>query len=245
LYTTEPKIDTQTEQELESGNFVYESKSDRQFHPLQFKPKYKKRRILGRFGYRYEFDIQTAAHSLLLQYAQQQGFSTATPALSAYISDRTELRNTLSTELNISKDLVKRILTGILQGATLSPWHTNKIFADLNYNRQLLELIRNNVWIQQYQTDVRNMWKHIKKTDNISERMTGRVKSKLYRLLESSVRKVIEKYLKKHKNQYFFEHDGWTSKEMPDVSELINEVKRQTGFVIELDATIYEHVESE
>lgn len=231
-------------QQLESGAFEYTRLSDREFHSLQFKPKYKKQRILRKFGYRYEFDIKTAAHTLILQYARGLGYNEPTPALDLYIRNKDQIREELAESAGIDSSQTKRILTGILQGASLSPWHTNLIFAQVNYRRDVLEHLRSNTFIKQYQEEVRSIWKHIKNTRGVTERMSGRVKSAIYRELESSVRCCIQKYLKKHKNIHFFEHDGWTCREMPDVNQLLQQVKRQTGFVIELDCTIYEQDES-
>ena len=228
------------ETQLESGVFEYTDLSDRQFHPLQFKPKHKKQRILKRYGYKYEFDIRTAAHTLILQYAQLLGYKDLTPTLDNYITHKDEIRENLAEELGVDTSTVKRILTGILQGASLSPWHTNKIFAEVNYRRDVLERARNNQFIKNYTLEVRSLWKYIKKHRGVTERMSGRVKSAIYRELESSVRTSIQKYLNKHKNTHFFEHDGWTCREMPDVMELIATVRRTSGFAIELDCTIYE-----
>jgi hypothetical protein len=231
-------------QELESGVFEYSTQSDRQFHPLQFKPKYKKQRILRKFGYKYEFDIKTAAHTLILQYARTMGYSEPTPALELYIQNKDQIRQDLAQSAGIDSAQTKRILTGILQGASLSPWHTNLIFAEVNYRRDVLEQLRSNTFIKEYQEEVRSIWKYIKRHRGVTERMTGRVKSAIYRELESSVRTCVQKYLNKHKNTHFFEHDGWTCREMPDVNQLTSTVKRTTGFMIELDCTIYEHDES-
>jgi hypothetical protein len=228
------------EQELESGAFEYAELSQRQFHPLQFKPKHKKQRILNRYGYRYEFDIRTAAHTLILQYAQQLGYQQPTPTLNEYITAKEHIRKTLSEALGIDTATVKTMLTGILQGAVLSPWHTNTLFQELNYRRDVVERARNNQFIQDYTSEVRSIWKYIKLQKNITQRMNGKVKSGIYRELECTVRTCIQKYLNKHKNIHFFEHDGWTCREMPDVAQLIRTVRRTTGFKIELDCTIYE-----
>lgn len=233
-------LTAEVEQQLESGAFAYTTLSDRQFHPLQFKPKHKKQRILKKYGYKYEFDIRTAAHTLILQYARQLGHTTPTPTLDHYILHKKTIREELSQELGVDTATVKRILTGILQGASLSPWHTNKIFAEVNYRRDVLERARLNGFINNYTSEVRSLWRYIKQQRGVTERMSGRVKSAIYRELESSVRTSIQKYLNKHKNTHFFEHDGWTCREMPDVAELIATVRRTTGFNIELDCTIYE-----
>jgi hypothetical protein len=52
---------------------------------------------------------------------------------------------------------------------------------------------------------------------------------------------VIQRYLKRTKNKYFFEHDGWSCEKAIDIGQLLREVKNKTGFVIQLDWTIHEY----
>lgn len=239
-YCEDTTVNTVIEQELATADFEYTHASNRQFHPLQFKPKHKKRRILGKYGYRYEFDIQAAAHTLILQHARHLGHNKPTPTLDAYIQDRTTYRQQLAQDLGISPNTVKTILTGILQGAVISRWHTNSIYLALDYNTVLLEQLRDHKFIKNYQQETREIWRTIKIQRGITQRMTGTIKSGVYRELENQVGKTVQRYLKRTHNAYFFEHDGWSCREMIDPIQLRDQVRQQTGFVIELDCTIYE-----
>jgi hypothetical protein len=243
-YKENTTVSSLTLQELESGQFEYEHKSNRQFHPLQFKPKRKKRTILSRHGYRYEFDIRAAAHTLLLQHARHLGHTQPTPALDEYLNNRDQFRSYLAHELNTSQKTAKAILTGILQGAVISSWYTSTIFEQLDYNRDRVEHLRSLEFVQQYQTECREIWRTIKVARGITTRMNGKKKAEIYRELENQVGKTIQKYLNKTNNTYFFEHDGWSCREMIDPMRLCDEVRRQTGFVIELDCTIWEDTDS-
>lgn len=243
-YITDYAVEEHIQQELESGEFVYQEKSQRRFHPLQFKPKYKKRTILSRSGYKYEFDIECAAHTLILQHAQHLGHDKSTPRLDEYLMDRRRIRAWLAEELGCEIKTAKTILVGLLQGAVISSWHTSTIFEQLAWNRSKLEHLRNQTWIQEYQQEVREIWRTIKTQRGITERLTGRIKSGIYRELEQQVGKEIQRYLKKSKNTYFFEHDGWSCREMIDPRELTARVRCKTGFVITLDCTIWEDIDS-
>jgi hypothetical protein len=90
------------------------------------------------------------------------------------------------------------------------------------------------------------MWKAIRLHQSLSkgERFNAKMKSEIYRFLEEKVRVVIKKHLKKTKNKAFIEHDGWSSERAVDIDRLKYEVEKQTGFVIELDWTIHEYVDS-
>lgn len=233
------------QEQLDSGEFEYTEKSNRLHHPLQRLPKRIKVPLLKKNNYRHEYDIQCSVHRLILQHAQSLGLTFATPALDEYISDRTLVRERLANECGISVDQVKQVLTAMIQGGTLSAFHENRIFAQLNYNRVALSNLQVNPYVLQFKEECKQIWKTIKPTLSVgTRRLNGRDKSELYRVLEESVRVVIQRSLKRDKNKYFFEHDGWTCARAVDIDRLISEVKTQTGLVIELEWTIHEYNDS-
>jgi len=238
----EPKITSESIEQLVSGDIEYTEKGHREYHPLQNLPKRVKRTLLVRHGYRYEYDIECAAQTLLLQHAQHLGMTTATPALNDYIADRQAVRLRLSKELGISESVIKKILTAILTGAPVSTWHKSHVLALVNYNTMMISEIQNNQWIQQYQRDVRAMWLVIRKTQVLekSQRFNAKMKSEIYRILEDSVRSVIKRYLRKHQIRALIEHDGWSCDTVIETDQLCFEIKTQTGFVVKFDWTIYE-----
>jgi hypothetical protein len=105
--------------------------------------------------------------------------------------------------------------------------------------------------VQNLRDDIRELWSTLKASfpvryatnrrgNEYRVRLTGRDKSGLYRQLEDQVGRVIRRYLKKHSVRCLWIHDGWCSDKVLDTSELCAEVRRQTGFVIELDWGVYE-----
>jgi hypothetical protein len=247
LIDYEPKFQPAPEllETLDTGEFEYKTIGHRLYHPLQNLPKRIKRPLLASKGYRHEYDIECCAQTLLLQHAQRLGFSKPTPALDRYISDRTSVRNEIKTRTGLDSKTVKQILTALLNGSNLSCWHTNTIFAYVNYNREMIAFLKEDPYITEYITDVRSMWSEIRKHQSLryKERFNAKMKSEMYRVLEESVRVVIQRYLKKTKNRAFVEHDGWSCQTAVDIERLCYEVKRQTGFVIKLDWTIHEYVD--
>lgn len=239
-------IDNQTNQEFATGEFEYTDKSHREYHPLQNLPKRIKKPLLATKGYRHEYDIQCCAQTLLLQHAQALGFKKITPALDRYVSDRSSVRAELSQRLSLDQTTIKKILTAILNGGSISAWHENMIFAYVNYNRLMIEALSVDPYICEYQKEVRDMWKFLRGTKSLryKERFNAKMKSEMYRELEESVRVVIKRHLKKTKNKSFIEHDGWSSQRAVDIERLRFEVRQQTGFVIELDWTIHEYIDS-
>ena len=240
------QISIKNQEELDTGQFEYTEKGHREYHPLQNLPKRLKKPLLTSKGYRHEYDIQCCAQTLILQHARRLGFVKATPALDRYIANRSQLRDQLSQELELDTAIIKKILTAILNGGSISIWHENMIFSYVGYNKLMIHQLRVNQYIQQYQREVRDMWKHIRGTLDLNkgQRFNAKMKSEIYRFLEESVRVVIKRYLKKTNNVAFIEHDGWSSTKPVDIDQLTFEVSKQTGFVIELDWTIHEYIEA-
>jgi hypothetical protein len=230
---------------LDTGAFEYTSIGHRLYHPLQNLPKRIKQPLLTSKGYRHEYDIECCAQTLLVQHSRTLGLKKPTPALDRYISDRTSVRTELMTRTGLDSKTIKQILTALLNGSNLSCWHTNSIFAYVNYNKQMIEFLKEDHYIEQYICDVRGMWSEIRKHQSLryKERFNAKMKSEMYRSLEEEVRVVIQRYLKKTKNRAFVEHDGWSCQTAVDTNRLCYEVKRQTGFVIKLDWTIHEYVD--
>jgi hypothetical protein len=243
----EPKYQASPEvlETLDTGLFEYTTIGHRDYHPLQNLPKRIKQPLLTSKGYRHEYDIECCAQTLLLQHAQSLGFTKPTPALDRYISDRTSVRSELITRTQLDSKTIKQILTALLNGSNLSCWHTNTIFAYVNYNKEMIQFLKEDPYIIQYITDIRGMWSEIRKHQSLryKERFNAKMKSEMYRVLEESVRVVIQRHLKKTKNRAFIEHDGWSCHTAVDTARLCYEVKQQTGFVIKLDWTIHEYVD--
>lgn len=230
------------EDQLDTGEITYADKGHREYHWLQNQPKQRKIKILRSKGYRHEYDIQCCAQTLILQHARSLGFKTETPALDQYIADRQSVREELKNRLGLDTTTIKKILTALLNGASISAWHENSIFTLVNYNKLMISILTEDPYIQQYQRDMRSVWKHLRGTQQLDkgERFNAKMKSEMYRFLEESVRVVIKRSLRKQKIRAFIEHDGWSCDTAVETNKLIYEVKKQTGFEIKLDWTTYE-----
>lgn len=247
----EPTLAQNLTQQIESGEFEYETKSHREFNPVQFINRQRRGSILANHGYRNNYDIVAAAPTLLLQRAQQLDPDFQAPALAQYIRMRTHTREQIAQECGITAGDVKSIVNAMLHGAYISRNSYSQILQDLNYNYAAIGRLQVNQSVRELQTDIRELWKRLKvlfpdryrtncRGHAVRVRLNGRDKSGLYRTLESEVGQVIRRYLKRHSVRLLWIHDGWCSDKVVDTVELCAEVRRQTGFVIELEWTVYE-----
>lgn len=237
--------------QIHSGAFEYEEKSNRYFTPAQFIPRRLRDSILNNAGYRYHYDIEAAAPRLLYQRAQQIDADLTLHHLESYIADRTTLRLELAQACGITCDQAKTVINAVLQGSVISKYRDSKLFLALNSDYAAVTRLQYSTVMLNLRGDIRLLW-HTLKTEfpkrtivdhrgvTRSVRITSQQKSGYYRELEQQVAKTIRKTLAKNKARYLWIHDGWRSDMAIDPGEIETEVRRQTGFVIRLDWTIYE-----
>jgi len=250
-YAPKFKPSQQIEHQIASGEFEYKTLSNRDFNPVQFIPKAKRRSILENHGYRYHYDIQASAPTLLLQRAHQLGSTLSTPALDEYINNKSIIRQTIANQCQCGPKDIKLVINAVLQGAVISKYWNNSILKELNNDYDLITRLQNNQMLKDIRTDIKKCWSVLKEDipvrylidRNGKQRrraLTGGDKSSYYRFLEESVGKVIRKFLKKERNRHLWIHDGWSCKKIVDDIELIAEVRRQTAFVIKLDRELFD-----
>lgn len=247
LYT--PPVEIQ--QQIESGAFEYELKSDRWFAAAQFIASGIRGPLLANAGYRYAYDIEAAAATLLLQRARQisPGFEAA--HLDAYIQDRNAIRNQIALEATTSTDTVKLVINAVLQGSILSTHSSSKLFDALNQDYALVQRLKSSQTLTAIRTDIKMMWQCLrdqlpreyitdKKGCERLRKLSARDKSAYYRSYENQVAQVIKRYLKQKKLRFLWVHDGWQCDKAIDPVELCARVRQQTGFVIKLDCGVFE-----
>jgi hypothetical protein len=246
-----PSIDPELEQQLDSGEIQYEEKSDRSFSPIQFIPKRYRNSILNNKGYRYHYDIEAAAPTLLVQRALQLNPNLDIPTLQYYISNRSQVRKEIAKACEISEDKVKAVINAILQGSHITCYSQSQIFALLDFDYDAVKRLKMNETMISLKDDIKSLWVSLRDefsvrylTDRNGKqrraRLSAKEKSGYYRLLEKSVGDIIRKTLTKNKIKYVWIHDGWTCDKVIDPMLIVTKVRQQTGYVIKLDWTIYE-----
>lgn len=247
----QPEVKPEILEQIQSGEFAYEEKSNRWYTAAQYLPRRLRDSTLNNAGYRYHYDIEAAAPRMLLQRAQQLNPDLKLQHLEHYINNRSLVRKQISQNCGITEDQAKTVINAVLQGSYISKYRNGKLFMALNQDYNAVTRLQNDDITQNLVQDIKVLWRTLKcefpvryLTDKNgrtkSVRIDAKQKSGYYRELEQQVGKVITKMLKKHSVRYLWIHDGWRSDKVIDPALIESEVRRKTGFKIKLEWTIYE-----
>lgn len=251
-------VTDQFKTELTTHVFDYDDKSNRLWHPLQRVRRCFKKAALADHDLVYQYDIECAAPTLLLQYSQQLPLKLDAnnnwtsgpcdiwlPALNQYVNNKTQCRRDLATAADITIEQAKIIINALFAGAQLSLNPTTEIFQMLGGDRIRIEYLKQDSFLVQLRTDIKIMWDYIKTTLSRRKSASGRfipISSKqkwgLYFDLERKILDVVRKYLTEIGNAHFLEHDGWTCVNEIDELSLRSYIKSQTGFDIKLSCEL-------
>ena len=240
--------------DLSTKNFEYDDKSSRLWHPLQRVKRNYKKAALAEYDLLYQYDIECAAPTLLLQYSQhiplvldennkwiQGPMDLWLFAINRYLKDKSQVRKELARNADITEQQAKIIINALFAGAVISQSPTTEIYQMLDGDRAKIEYLKQDEFLCELRSDIKTMWDYIKvtlphKTNKSGRRIPISSKQKwiLYFDLERKILDVVRKYLSETNNEYFLEHDGWTCVSEIDETDLIDYIRTNTGFNIKL-----------
>jgi hypothetical protein len=231
--------------ELTTGNFEYNDKSGRLWHPLQRYRKQYRTQILADSGYLYDYDIECCAPTLIHQYAQKLGMDLYLFALQRYLKERTQVRQELAEKLELDVDAIKEIINALFCGARVANNKDSDIYQILNGDHARIEYLKQDPYITELRNDIKICWEYItpsmmrrrKTKTNRLIPITCREKWNVYFELERSVLNEIRSYLIDKNYRYFLMHDGWSCDKEIDENELRDFVRNQTGFDLKFEHT--------
>lgn len=231
--------------DLSSQTFDYKDKSSRLWHPLQNVRSDYRKQILAESGLSHQYDLGSAAPTLIYQYAQQCGMDVYCKAIEQLIVDKDHIRQHISDTADIAVTDSKILINALFCGAKLGRNRDFAISQLLYHDVARIEVLKQDPYVQQLREDIKDCWRYI--TPTLAPRFnveTGRrvpVNSKqkwaLYFQLERSVLDCVRSYLIQTHNAHFLEHDGWTCAEPVNTDELLTHIQQQTGFVLTLAYT--------
>ena len=234
-------VTKEIEQQLATGVFEYVEKSNRLWNPLQYQPRRVKRPLLSKWGYNYNYDIVCAAPRLVLQYARKCGLTKPTPLMDRYITDTEAFRLELADQLDMTTDQIKLVINSILNGGKISHRTDTSLFIELGRSHLLIDRLQASSTITEIKKEIKLVWCSIKPHRSLTTaRITPRDKSDVYRELELVVIKSVGSYLNKTNNRGLMEHDGWTTCDVIDISELRTYVRSMTGYDIDITWEIFD-----
>lgn len=217
---------------IDSGIFDYEDKSDRLWNPIQNLPNAVRSELFHQYGYWYEYDIVSAAATIIPQYARQLGLNKSIDELDQYLANPRSWRDQLARELGCDLDQAKRIINAKFAGAKLGM--QNSLAEYLNHDRIKMWRLKNSKQFERLTRDIKQCWDVIKINESRT-RLNCRDKWMIYFKLERQVMGVIQRELKAISCRYFLEHDGWRCDRFVIPDEIETKIKHKTGFVIELE----------
>jgi len=221
--------------QLMSGDFEYNFSSNRYWNGIQGMRRETRSELLKRNGYTHQYDIQTAAPTLLFQHWQNTnhfiGNLVELRTLEDYILNKSQVRHSLANETGIEYDKIKMIINALTNGAVLAKTPYKKIYQDLDKQDHLIDNLKGNTWVNEYQRDIGNLW------TGIGRGVTpdGNQKWQIYYELEFSVMRAIYDYLEDQGIKYFKLHDCFVADRQVDVDEVLMFVKKRSGFDINFD----------
>lgn len=247
--------------EFDNLDFIYEDKSNRLWHPIQNVRKQDKKHIFSEYGLRYQYDIVCCAPTLIHQYSHQvplvvkDGKYIQGPmdlylfAVQRYLQDRISVRKEIANEAQIPEKLVKIIINALFAGAQLGHNPRSAIYKLLNGDKARIEFLKQHQYIIELRSDIKTVWEYLRpvmttryKTTKRGMRrrlaLSSRDKWNLYFDLERQVLNIIRSYLDSTGNKYFLEHDGFTTQQEVNQTELLDVIHEKTGFILNLDMEI-------
>jgi len=235
--------------ELATKVFNYNDKSSRLWHPLQNVRKEYKRDILAQANFKYEYDIQCCAPTLIMQLAQRHDMHLYLPHISGYLANRKYCREQIALNVELDPSAIKVIINALFSGAKLGMNPTFDIYKMLNGDRARITYLKQDPYLTGLREEIKICWDYIKTglprrsvvNKNNKEQMlpiSSRQKWGVYFDLERVVLNAVMNYLKLTENQFFAEHDGWTTTDEVDQNELIDYVFQTTGYRIKIDMNL-------
>lgn len=223
--------------QIAQGVFEYQEKSNRLWNDIQNLDNATRKPLFANYGYVHEYDIKSAAPTILYQLAKHSGLTRPVPTVEEYLQDPDQLRTSLANNLGIDRKTAKQLITSRFAGARFG--RENSLFKQLNQDTHTHWLLKNDVWFELLSQDIKKIWDAIKKNESCG-RMTARTKWSVYFREELRVMRSVHKYLDRTSLRYFHEHDGWRCDSPIDIRELKLHIQKQTGYWIEFDWEVFE-----
>ena len=224
---------TQYKAELDSLNFEYQEKSHRLYNEIQNIRSEARALLLAESGLCYDYDIETAAPTLLYQHSFKTPSATGEVLgyIEYYIDNKEYVRNELSDDSSLPVENIKGILNAHFSGGFLTTYPRSQVFRMCNNDPGIVKFLQQHDFIIGLKADIKTMWEPIKadtkpeyywtSTNKWRKRpFNPRTKWNIYFQLERLVLDQVIEYCKEIGANYFLEHDGFRTDKKIDTADL-------------------------
>jgi len=237
-------------QQLETKEFEYKDQSNRLFNPIQNIRSELRSDLLAQHGLSYQYDIASAAPTLLYQwyYMTPSATGEVLETLEHYIQNKNAVRAQLADEAELTPKQIKVIVNALLAGAYLSTHEDTSIFQEVGNDKSKIYFLQQHPYLTALRADIKTMWEVIRqdrpveyyttKTGKNRKRpFNAKAKWSIYFELERQVLNCIRTYMQSINSRVFLEHDGFTSELKIDTDDLSDYIQHHTNFVVKIEGT--------
>lgn len=244
---------TQYKTQLDTLNFEYQEKSHRLYNDIQNIRSEARAALLAESGLCYDYDIETAAPTLLYQHSHKTPSATGEvcDVIEYYINNKLHVRNKLSVESGLPVENIKGILNAHFSGGFLTTYGRSQVFRMCNNDSAVVKFLQQHPFIIGLKADIKTMWEPIKADTKADYYWTStnkwrkrpfnpRTKWNIYFGLERMVLNEVMHYTKEIGAKTFLEHDGFRTDKKIDTDDLSLYVAEGTGYNLTFKEKIHE-----
>lgn len=224
--------------QLRKKSFDYKDKSYRRWNGIQNIRNVFRKDILKHYGFKCDYDISTAAQTILYQHSVMLGNVQPMPAIENYLKNKSNIRQKLATVAGVEETVIKRAITAITAGAPIREDDKSALFKIFNLDADAFNAFKNDIFTKLYIQDLAVIWKHIRPTITTDGRLKAKDKWLIYFREERKIMDVVTAYLEDNGIFYFLEHDGFVTDREVNMQELQADIKKKTRYRISFDREV-------
>jgi hypothetical protein len=215
--------------------FEYTDKSSRLWHEKQRIRREKKDEYWAEQGLPWNYDIVSAAPTILAQLAEMAGLRTKNLiAIQTYLAAPKKFRAYVQRLSGLDASDTKALCTSLFNGARLARNSYCSAFKMLDKDRERMRALQEDPNVRLLLKNVSSMWSALRLSTRLPLK-TGSQKWSLYFQYERAILEIAAKYFEELGIEYFLEHDGYRTSEKIDTAEIEARVLRELNLKIKLE----------
>lgn len=215
--------------------FEYIDKSHRLWHEAQRIRRDKKDAYWVERGMPFNYDIVSAAPTILVQLAELAGLRAKNlTAVMTYLAAPKKFRAYVARIAGLDADDAKQLLTSMFNGARLACTPYCSAFNLLGRDKTRMKALQDDLNVSLLVSNIAAVWSALRLSTHLPLK-TGSEKWSLYFEYERAILEIAVQYFNELGISYFLEHDGYRTSEKIDTAELEARVLRELQLRIRLE----------